>query len=330
MKKKTNEEYINDFLKIHGQKYDYSKFDMDKKDEKGRCCFICPKHGEFWQTLNNHLRGHGCFKCSKEVVKEKKRKTIVEDVLKNNQNDLDLANIVKNYRGWKEKITVKCNVCGNSWETTPSLLKQGYGCPFCKKEKLKKLQENKKLRTKESLKEEIEKIHGKESFDLTNLIENYEGSDIKTKIFCNQCRQWFETTAHRLKKGNGCPNCKRSHLEKDVEHYLTEQNIHFEKQKHFEWLGKQSLDFYLPQFNCAIECQGEQHFHPMKFLGGEEKFKSNKEHDRKKLALCEENSLKLFYFSTPKITKEHKTFLGNNVFSDIGGLMSEIKDIYRQ
>lgn len=116
MKKKTNEEYINDFLKIHGEKYDYSKFDMDKKDEKGRCCFICPKHGEFWQTPNNHLRGHGCFKCSKEAVKEKKRQTIVEDILKNNQNDLNLENIVKNYRGWKEKIKVKCNVCGNSWD----------------------------------------------------------------------------------------------------------------------------------------------------------------------------------------------------------------------
>ena len=27
-----------------------------------------------------------------------------------------------------------------------------------------------------------------------------------------------------------------------------------------KWLGKQSIDFFLPQYNIAIECQGKQHF----------------------------------------------------------------------
>ena len=45
-----------------------------------------------------------------------------------------------------------------------------------------------------------------------------------------------------------------------IEEYLKSENIKFEKQKKFEWLGRQSLDFYLPEYNVAIECQGIQHF----------------------------------------------------------------------
>lgn len=31
MRKKTNQEWINDFIKIHNYKYDYSLFDINKK-----------------------------------------------------------------------------------------------------------------------------------------------------------------------------------------------------------------------------------------------------------------------------------------------------------
>ena len=49
--------------------------------------------------------------------------------------------------------------------------------------------------------------------------------------------------------------------------FLLTENIVFEHRKHFEWLGQQHLDFYLPEFNIAIECQGEQHYEPVDFAG---------------------------------------------------------------
>ena len=30
---------------------------------------MCPKHGEFWQIADNHLRGQGCPKCGKIISK---------------------------------------------------------------------------------------------------------------------------------------------------------------------------------------------------------------------------------------------------------------------
>lgn len=51
---------------VHGDKYDYSKVDYIGSDAK--ICVICPTHGEFWPTANNHLRGSGCPQCVGRTV----------------------------------------------------------------------------------------------------------------------------------------------------------------------------------------------------------------------------------------------------------------------
>lgn len=59
--RKTKEQFIAEAKAIHGDKYDYSK--VDYVDNKTKVCIICPIHGEFWQTPNGHLCGHGCRGC---------------------------------------------------------------------------------------------------------------------------------------------------------------------------------------------------------------------------------------------------------------------------
>ena len=49
---------------------------------------------------------------------------------------------------------------------------------------------------------------------------------------------------------------------------LEDHGIEYVYQKRFPWLGLLSLDFYLPEYNVAIECQGEQHFVPVGMWGG--------------------------------------------------------------
>ena len=60
----TTEEFIKKAKEVHGDKYDYSK--VEYKNTSTKVCIICPEHGEFWQTPNEHLQGHGCRKCSKK------------------------------------------------------------------------------------------------------------------------------------------------------------------------------------------------------------------------------------------------------------------------
>lgn len=60
-----------------------------------------------------------------------------------------------------------------------------------------------------------------------------------------------------------------------------------------EWLGRQSLDLYIPSLNTAIEYQGIQHYHPVSFFGGEEALEKRKELDKLKKQLCEEHRVRL-------------------------------------
>ena len=60
-----------------------------------------------------------------------------------------------------------------------------------------------------------------------------------------------------------------------------------------EWLGRQSLDLYIPTLKTAIEYQGIQHYYPVDFYGGTEALEQRKELDRQKRQLCEENGVRL-------------------------------------
>ena len=60
-----------------------------------------------------------------------------------------------------------------------------------------------------------------------------------------------------------------------------------------EWLGRQSLDLYIPSLCTAIEYQGIQHYLPIEFFGGEEALALRQELDQTKKLLCTENHVRL-------------------------------------
>ena len=60
-----------------------------------------------------------------------------------------------------------------------------------------------------------------------------------------------------------------------------------------DWLGRQSLDLYIPSLRTAIEYQGIQHYLPVEFFGGEEALSQRRDLDRVKKELCAVNSVRL-------------------------------------
>ena len=62
-KRMTTEVFIKKAREKHGNKYIYTKTDLDTRDEKGRVVITCPIHGDFWQTPAAHLTGRKCNKC---------------------------------------------------------------------------------------------------------------------------------------------------------------------------------------------------------------------------------------------------------------------------
>lgn len=81
----------------------------------------------------------------------------------------------------------------------------------------------------------------------------------------NKNHEYFAKVQNRtIGNKSGCPFCNQSKMEKTVYESLKDLNIRFESQKKFSDMlfqkNKLSYDFYLPELNAAIECDGRQHF----------------------------------------------------------------------
>ena len=73
------------------------------------------------------------------------------------------------------------------------------------------------------------------------------------------------------------------------------QGLTLEHHKRFPWLGRQHLDYYIPEKNVAVEFMGEQHFRPVEFFAGEKGFEATKRRDGRKRRLCKQNHVTLVY-----------------------------------
>ena len=127
-------------------------------------------------------------------------------------------------------------------------------------------------------------------------------------------------TSHLIKKA-GCPICNESKLEEEIYLFLEKENITFERQKRFEnirYIGIMPFDFYLPEYNTVIECQGIQHFEDVPFFNKGKRCDNYlsyiKKLDKKKKELCEKHEVKLYYINfDDNVEKEVKKFLDKNI-----------------
>ena len=55
------------------------------------------------------------------------------------------------------------------------------------------------------------------------------------------------------------------------------------------------MDFYLPEYNIGVECQGGQHFKSIKHFGGENGFIKILKRDITKNQICSDNGINLIY-----------------------------------
>ena len=133
-------------------------------------------------------------------------------------------------------------------------------------------------------------------------------------------------------QGQGCNKCNQSHLENELMSFLIKNNINFEYQKKFDWLGKQSLDFYLLDYNIGIECQGKQHFGKG---GWSDNYDFNEiyKRDIKKYELCKNHDIKLIYFTKEKnvfndLYNQDNTINSVNLMYNILDIKTNIDDLY--
>ena len=285
IKRKKIDDFIKEAREIHGDKYDYSKVKYINAQTK--VCIICPEHGEFWQKPDGHIYGkNGCPKCGGQYMD---REYFIECANKIHNNKYDYSKV--EYVNNRTKVCIICPEHGEFLQTPHHHLR-GFGCSECSG--------NKKL-TNETFEKKAKEIHGNK-YDYSKV--DYVNQKTKVCIICPEHGEFWQTPNGHL-NGNGCPKCKMPLLEKKVEKILNENNIKYIHQyRNKDIFGLQSLDFYLPDYNLGIECQGEQHFRPVKYrsekmMNGntpEERFLYNKERDRVKKEKCKNVNIGIVYF----------------------------------
>ena len=300
----TLQQFIDKSKDVHGDKYDYSK--SEYKNAMTKICVTCPEHGDFYVYPISHYRGVGCPKCDR-------RELNTEDIIKLfkevHGDRYDYSKV--EYTMMHSKVLIGCPEHG-FFEQTPSKHLLGQGCPKC----AILLRADMHRLSKDEFIERARKCHGNK-YDYSEV----EFKDVyqKVKIGCPE-HGWFYQRVWDHINGHGCSKCNESILESEVRTMLEKTDIKFIPQCNYEtlgWLGKQSLDFYLPELKVAIECQGGQHYHPIEHFGGEGEFEVIKERDARKKGLCDENGVTVLYYSkegecdiqtTEKLMEEIKKF----------------------
>jgi hypothetical protein len=165
---KNTEKFIEESIKIHNNKYDYSKVNYINSNTK--IIILCPIHGEFEQKPCVHTSGSGCMKCGTDS-KRNNLFTFIEKskLIHGELYDYSLVNYLNNYT----KVKIICKIHGE-FEQKPNIHLSGCGCTICFGTKTYDNQE---------FIEKAKLIHGElYDYSLVNYVNNYT----KVKIICNK------------------------------------------------------------------------------------------------------------------------------------------------
>ena len=117
----------------------------------------------------------------------------------------------------------------------------------------------------------------------------------KQVLFRHKCGFIWKQNFAGFFQSRGCPKCYRnkSKGEQIIEKWLVEHKICFEAQKTLEApLKRYKFDFYLPDYNLAIEYQGEQHYKDKSAIW--EGLSEVQKRDKIKKNYCQEKGIELF------------------------------------
>lgn len=281
-KKLTKEEFIEKAINVHHNKFNYSL--TEYINSKTKVKIICPTHGVFEQTPNDHLSGKGCSNCNKYTIRYD-TKSFIERLktIKFNQ-DYDFSKIEYTYNN--VPVIIGCPIHGDV-DVLPTSLVQGMGCKYCGK--------NVKL-TKEQYIQKAIAVHG-EFYDYSKI--DYKGYDYPINIVCPLHGEFKQSAGNHIVLKTRCPACAHNTRTKGhIELYEFFKNLGYDVLEEYrpDWLKLYSsrksyeLDLYVPELNLSIEYNGT-YWHSEEVL-----IKRNRpDFHKTKYEKCKENGINLIH-----------------------------------
>ena len=120
--KLNTEEFIEKSKQKHGSKYSYDKTVYVGNNDK--VVITCRKHGNFYQSPNNHMRGRGCPSCSKTYKQNKWLDSVgIPNDPKHREVSVRVPNRTRPIRvdGYDPKTNTVYEFNGDSWHGNPAL-----------------------------------------------------------------------------------------------------------------------------------------------------------------------------------------------------------------
>lgn len=128
--RKTTEEFIDEAVRRHGDRYDYSL--VDYKTGKDKVAIICGVHGKFEQSPEAHLKTGGCWECGKkqcvETAFNKTNDSLLDRFVSIHGDKYDYSMVV--FNDCKTKVEIGCPIHGYFYQQ-PSKHLMGRGCIKC-------------------------------------------------------------------------------------------------------------------------------------------------------------------------------------------------------
>lgn len=188
-----------------------------------------------------------------------------------------------------KKKKIRCLKCGKEMERSlVSILNSPFHCDNCNKYR---------VGISHYTKEEVQEKLNLFSNNQYELLE-YKGMTKEALLKHLNCGYIFKIRElGDLFEGRnrGCPKCYqfKSVGEQSIRNFLDRNNINYIPQKTFSPLNKSKyrFDFYLPDYNLAIEYQGEQHYRDNNFF--KERYDVIHNRDEIKKEYCRNNKIEL-------------------------------------
>lgn len=279
----THQQYVEKLRTVHPHIIPMEQY----VNAKTPILHYCEKHNVEWIAMPDKvLHGCGCPECSKESFRQTRTKTRDEYIAELTIKNPDLI-LIGDYLGNRTPTEHYCKIHDYTFNITPNSTLAGHGCKYCLSDK---------IRAKQFKSEDVYIAELKEKRPDVKLVGKYLGALVPTEHLCLEHNVIWKVAPANIFYGNGCPQCYESKGERLVRLWLEKHSIEYVQQKKFDDcmdLCHLSFDFYLPSYNALIEVNGKQHYEPIEYFGGQEKFDIQVKHDEIKRQYCIDNDIRL-------------------------------------
>lgn len=234
---RNKEIYKNKFIEFSknkfNNKFDYSKVEYENATTK--VCIICPEHGEFWQTPNNHMHSiKGCPYCS--APNRNQTTEIFIKKCKERFGELYTYDKTK-YVNDRTNVIITCKIHGD-FKVRPNRFLNSKGCPKCAK-----------TTTTEDFIERAREIHGTK-YDYSKVV--YKNTITPVTIICPNHGEFEQRPAVHL-SGSGCPECAKNSIG-NTHRLSRDEFINRATKLHFGKYGYDKVNYKNTETKVIITC----------------------------------------------------------------------------